>query len=115
MYYLADRPLTFFVNGKKIDLEPIGQDVFDTRWAAWLNRYPFREIDYEWYCYTVVVSKAISRFFGSKVFAIHQNGNIAFEGWDNGKLVGNFVVYSDYITINSIDASNYRDVKKAAA
>ena len=117
MCNLANRPLTFFVNSTKINVEPIEQCVFDVAWQQKIeaNNFSEPEVDYQWYCYTsVAVSKAIKVYlnFDKDVGALHKSGNISFSAYHKIWL-GDFVVYSDYIDIDTIDAVHYHKLKSA--
>jgi len=113
MSYLQDRKLKFIVNGQKVEIGPIHEVTFDKNWYSSANQYGETTADRDFFDYCTAVDAAISEYEGYKIFAHHLGGQIAFEGWDeDGSLVGNYTVYSDYTDMHSIDAGQYMQVLK---
>lgn len=112
--FLADKELTFIVNGEIINLDAIPISYFEEEWNN-ANEFEEIETDKDFFNYNLAVGLAISKSLGSKVFVRHQSGNIVYEAYYNGSFCGYFTVYSDYVSYHSIDNHIYTNLLKDIA
>lgn len=112
--FLADKELTFIVNGEIINLDAIPISYFEEEWNN-ANEFEEIETDKDFFNYNLAVGLAISKSLGSKVFVRHKSENIAYEAYHNGSFCGSFTVYSNYVSYHSIDNHIYTDHLKDIA
>lgn len=112
--FLANKELTFIINGEIINLDAIPISYFKKEWNN-ANESEEIETDKDFFNYNLVVGLAISKSLGSKVLVRHQSGNISFEAYHNGSFCGYFTVYSNYISYHSIDNHIYTNLLKDIA
>ena len=110
---LSGIELKFVIDQELIEIGPVEQKVFEKKWNE-LPYYEQEETDRFNFEYRICVAMAISKVVGKEIFVHNRSANIAFEAYfRGGDFCGNHTVYSDYISMNSIDSGHYRQVVKS--